>query len=100
MTDPDIAVSVQMQIAARQAAQERARHIIETAENLEFVVKSEVGRRMSEHLHEIAGAVDTAIAVIEKRKRVSRVLVIRALNGLRNRFAAFSQAYQSGALPK
>lgn len=101
LTAAKIAASVQAQIAARQAAQERARHIIETAENLEVVVKSEVSRRMSEHLAEVQDNIRATIEAVEKRDaKISRMLVLRALVGISNRLSILSAAYQSGALPK
>ena len=91
---------IRAKIAQRRAAAEQARAIVSTAENLEYVVKAEVGRRMSEHLHEVQDNIRATINAVEKRERLSRTLVLRALVGISNRLAILSEAYQSGALPK
>lgn len=92
---------IRARIAARRAAVEQARAIVHTADNLELVVKTEVGRRMSEHLAEVQDNIRATIDAVEKRgAKVSRMLVLRALVGISNRLSVLSAAYQSGALPK
>ena len=104
MIDPipkdEIAASVQAQIVARSNAQERARNIVETAENLAIIVKSEIGRGMSERIVEIDEHLAETLYVVENRQRVSKTFTIRVLTGLRNKLAILSAAYKSGALPK
>ena len=64
---------------------ERARAILDSAENIESIVKQEVGRLMAEHLN-------TTLDLLHK--------VARAVNDAENHITALSVGYSRGSLPK
>lgn len=64
---------------------ERARQILDSAENIEEIVKQEVGRLMAEHLR-------STLDLLHK--------ISRAVNDAENHITALSAGYAAGSLPK
>ena len=93
--------TVREKIGARELAQESARQILETAENMQGVVRMEIGRVMSQELGDALNAIHEAQRMIEAYPRKNpRQFVIKTLGKVSNRLTILSAAYASGALPK
>jgi hypothetical protein len=88
-------------IAAREAAKLRARAIIESAEDLEAVVKHEVGRIVSEEIRMVQDVLHEGKLAIEAApEKNPRLIVIKWLDKMSNRLSVISAGYAAGSLPK
>ena len=93
--------TVREKIGARELAQESARQIIETAENMQGVVRMEIGRVMSQELGDALNTIHEAQRLIEAYPRKNpRQFVINTLTKVSNKLSVLSAAYANGTLPK
>jgi hypothetical protein len=93
--------AIKAKIEARKLAQENARLMIETAENMQGVVHMEVGRVMTEELGQALSTIHEAQRLIEANPRKNpRRFIINTLVKIENRLSGLSAAYASGALPR